>query len=53
MERLRAHMEIATGGAQILMAEEELDAPQIHTGLQQVRRERMPEGISTLLIIRR
>jgi len=42
-------MEITTGGAQILMAEEELDAPQIHTGLQQVRRERMPERFDIML----
>jgi hypothetical protein len=46
-------MKIATGGAQTLMAQQELEAPQIHAGLQQVTGERMAEGISTLLIIRR
>jgi hypothetical protein len=46
-------MEITAGGAQALMAQEQLEAPQIHTGFQQVTRKRMAERISTLLIIRR
>ena len=36
-------MEIATGGAQTLMAQEQLEASQIHTSLQQVTRKRMAQ----------
>jgi hypothetical protein len=35
------------------MAQQELDPPQIHTRFEEMRRETVPEGISTLLILRR
>jgi hypothetical protein len=35
------------------MPEEELDAPEVDAGFEEMRREGMPERISTLLIIRR
>jgi hypothetical protein len=46
-------MQITTGGAQTLMPQQQLEAPQIDTSLQQVTGKRMAERISTLLIIRR
>jgi hypothetical protein len=46
-------MEVTAGRAQAPMAQQELDAPQIHPGFEQMRRETVPEGISTLLILRR
>jgi hypothetical protein len=35
------------------MAQQEWDPPQIHPRFEEMRREGMPERISTLLIIRR
>ena len=42
-------MEITAGGAQALMAQEQLEASQIHTGLQQVTRKRMAERFDIML----
>jgi hypothetical protein len=38
MER---HMQIPTGGMQTLMAQQQLEAPQLHASLQQVAGKRM------------
>jgi hypothetical protein len=35
------------------MAQQELDPPEIDAGFEEMRRKGVPEGISTLLIIRR
>ena len=50
---MQCDMEIATGRAQAPMPEQELDAPQIHAGFEEMGRKRVAERISTLLIIRR
>ena len=46
-------MEVTAGRTQAPMAQQELDAPQSYPGFEEMRRETVPEGISTLLIIRR
>ena len=46
-------MSVDHGGLYILVPEQFLHGPNIVTGFQQLRGERVPEGISTLLIIRR
>lgn len=53
MEGMGGDMEVTAGRAQAPMAQQELDAPQIHPGFEEMRRETVPERISTLLIIRR
>ena len=53
MEGLGGDMEVAAGRAQAAMAQQELDAPQIHPRCEQMRRKGVAERISTLLIIRR
>jgi hypothetical protein len=46
-------MGIDHGGLHVLMPEQFLHGPNIVSGFQQMRRETVPERISTLLIIRR
>jgi hypothetical protein len=46
-------MQVAAGRAQAAMAQQELDPPEIDACFEEMRRERMAERISTLLIIRR
>ena len=53
MEGMGGDMEVTAGRAQAPMAQQELDPPQIHPRFEQMRRETVPERISTLLIIRR
>ena len=50
---LPGDVEIACCGIDRAMAEEELDGAQVYPGFQQMRGKAVPEGISTLLIIRR
>ena len=47
------HMEIQAGGAQTGMAEQQLDAAQVDPGFEEMGGKRVPERISTRLIIRR
>ena len=47
------HMEVEAGGAQARVTKQQLDAAQVDPGFEQMRRKRVPERISTLLIIRR
>src|SRR5215471_8481229 len=44
-ECLRCQMRIDGRGSGRLMAENALDDPQVHSGFQQVRRVRMPQGM--------
>ena len=53
MEGMGGAMEVAAGRAQAPMAQQELDPPQIHPRFEEMRRETVPERISTLLILRR
>ena len=53
MEGLGGAREVAAGRAQAPMAQQELDPPQIHPRFEEMRRKRMAERISTLLILRR
>jgi len=53
VEGMGGDMEVTAGRAQARMAQQELDAPQIHPCFEEMRRETVPERISTLLIIRR
>jgi hypothetical protein len=46
-------MGIDHGGLHVLMPEQFLYGPNIVASFQQLRGKRVPEGISTLLIIRR
>jgi hypothetical protein len=46
-------MEIEARGAQARVSKQQLDAAQVDAGFEQMRREAVPERISTLLIIRR
>ena len=50
---MRGDMEVPTGRAETPMPEQELDAPQIYAGFEEMGRKRVAERISTLLIIRR
>jgi hypothetical protein len=47
------HMQVEAGGVQAAMAQEQLQTAEIHPGFEHVGRKRVPERISTLLIIRR
>ena len=53
MQRWGCYVEVKACAAQTRVSEEELDAAQVDPGFEQMRREAVPEGISTLLIIRR
>jgi len=46
-------MQVEAGGVQASMAQEQLQTAEIHPIFQQMGGKRVPEGISTLLIIRR
>ena len=46
-------MEVEAGRAQTRVTKQQLDAAQVDAGFEQMRRKRVPERISTLLIIRR
>ena len=46
-------MEVEAGRAQTRVPEQQLDAAQVDPGFEQMGGERMPERISTLLILRR
>jgi hypothetical protein len=50
---LPADVEIACRGIDEAIAEQELDSAQVHPGFQEIGREAVAEGISTLLIMRR
>lgn len=47
------HMEVEARAAQARVPQQQLDAAQVNAGFEQMRREAVPERISTLLIIRR
>jgi len=53
MERGVGHVEVEAGTAETRVSEKELDAAQVNTRFEQMRREAVTERISTLLIIRR
>ena len=48
-----SYMAGQAGGAQTGVAEQQLDAAQVDPGFEEMCRKCVPEGISTLLIIRR
>jgi hypothetical protein len=46
-------MEVQAGGAQTGVAEQQLNTAQVDPGFEQMGGKSVPEGISTLLILRR
>jgi len=53
MERRVGHMEGEARAAQARVPQQQLDTAQVDARFEQMRREAVPERISTLLIIRR
>ena len=53
MQRGVGHMEVKAGAPQTGMPQQQLDAAQVNTGFEQMRRTSVPTLIDTLLMIRR